>query len=236
MPLLDAHHFRAIFEPLRGTSCALVTAGGNAGDLMIHRATRQLCRSFNVPLVEWPGDPSRVDHLLLFGGGNMGSGYEEGRTIRNQALAFGLPATLLPQSWMAAEEIDCERIFVRERASQELAPQRSQLAPDLALGMKVPRFRQRARKGKEWFLRIDAESVFPLHPPHDPTRYATTINDYLRLAAEHREIQADRLHFAIASLMVGSKTTLLPNSYHKNRSMWETWLKDLGCGWSDHPS
>jgi hypothetical protein len=28
---------------------------------------------------------------------------------------------------------------------------------------------------------------------------------------------------------------LLPNSYHKNRSMYETWLRDLGCMFAPEP-
>jgi hypothetical protein len=44
-------------------------------------------------------------------------------------------------------------------------------------------------------------------------------------------IVTDRLHFAIAGLMTGRDVSLLPNGYHKNRSMYETWLEDLGCHW-----
>lgn len=39
----------------------------------------------------------------------------------------------------------------------------------------------------------------------------------------------DRLHFAIAGLHAGRDVTLLANDYHKNKSMHETWLADLGC-------
>lgn len=228
MRLLGPEHFAEIFEPLRGRSVGLVEAGGNAGDLMIHRATRQLCDHFGVRWTVWDG--AALDRLLIFGGGNMGSPYEEGRRIRRAAIESGIPCDQLPQSWMALEDSGCDRTFVREQESLELVSG-GILAPDLALGMEFERPQVATTHGTEWFLRIDGESVFSHYPPHDPTRYARTIADYLALAARFEHVVTDRLHFAIAALMAGRRVTLLPNSYHKNRSMWETWLERLGCEW-----
>jgi hypothetical protein len=59
--------------------------------------------------------------------------------------------------------------------------------------------------------------------------------DYVRAAACYANIYTDRLHFAISGLLAGRSVTLLGNSYHKNRSMWETWLRRAGCGWGDTP-
>ncbi len=36
-------------------------------------------------------------------------------------------------------------------------------------------------------------------------------------------------------MLLGRKVILLPNSYYKNEGMYKTWLKDLGCRWSDNP-
>ena len=57
--------------------------------------------------------------------------------------------------------------------------------------------------------------------------------EYILLAARYETIFTNRLHFAIAGLIAGRKVTLLPNSYFKNKSIWECWLKDLGCLWSE---
>ena len=53
------------------------------------------------------------------------------------------------------------------------------------------------------------------------------------LAADHRRIVTDRLHFAVAGLHAGRDVTLVANAYHKNRSMHETWLAGLGCRFAD---
>ena len=58
---------------------------------------------------------------------------------------------------------------------------------------------------------------------------ARTPAEYLALAARHRRIVTDRLHFAIAGLHAGRDVTLVANDYHKNQSMHETWLASLGC-------
>ncbi len=58
---------------------------------------------------------------------------------------------------------------------------------------------------------------------------ADTPAAYLALAARHRRIVTDRLHFAVAGLHAGRDVTLVANDYHKNRSMHETWLAAFGC-------
>jgi exopolysaccharide biosynthesis predicted pyruvyltransferase EpsI len=55
----------------------------------------------------------------------------------------------------------------------------------------------------------------------------------MALAARYRRIITDRLHCAIAGLHAGREVTLLPNNTHKNRSMHETWLADLGCRFAE---
>jgi exopolysaccharide biosynthesis predicted pyruvyltransferase EpsI len=53
------------------------------------------------------------------------------------------------------------------------------------------------------------------------------------MAAMHRRIHTDRLHFAVAGLMVGTEVVLYPNSYHKNREVYDLSLKRLGCKFSE---
>lgn len=239
--LLPPERFAEIFEPLRGRMVGIVDAGGNAGDRIIHSAARQLCDAFGVPWRTFdphrdrPGD---LEQLLLFGGGNMGTPYEDGRRARSAALATGLPCVLLPQSWMGPEPADrYYRVFARERDSQAFC-QRAVLAPDLALGWRFNRpAPSEPRAPAKLFLRHDAESLFPEQSSWqgDPVRKASTPRGYLALAAGHEHVITDRLHFAIVGLMAGCRVTLLPGSYHKNRAMWETWLADLGAEWADCP-
>ena len=63
--------------------------------------------------------------------------------------------------------------------------------------------------------------------------FCHTPEDYWNLTDEFKEIKTDRLHLAICSLAMKTKTTLLPINYHKNIAMFKEWLEPLGCLWED---
>ena len=122
---------------------------------------------------------------------------------------------------------------MRERASLRYC-EHGVLAPDLALGLDYENHVPPTR-GRGIFLRRDGESVVAKRWfSRDPVRICKTPTQYLGLAARYQQIVTDRLHFAICGLIVGRDTTLLPNSYHKNRGMYETWLKPLGCRFAEN--
>jgi exopolysaccharide biosynthesis predicted pyruvyltransferase EpsI len=227
--LLDADAFAHVFEPLVGHRVGYIRSVGNVGDDLIELATAQLLDTFGIRWrLQAPTEPADVDYLLFSGGGNMGSRYANNHAIRGQALALGPPLIILPQSFTDREDRPFAKVFVRERASLTLRPD-GILAPDLALGLAwtpPPRpdrdlgillRRDRERTGRRRLL------------VRDPVNICRTPAEYLRLAARYRRIVTDRLHFAIAGLHAGREVTLLANDYHKNKSMHETWLADLGC-------
>lgn len=91
-------------------------------------------------------------------------------------------------------------------------------------------------------LRDDAER--PLHDvpfSHlpglrlDPPRYAKSLEHWVRIHACSRSIITNRTHSAILSAILGIPATLLPGSYHKNRSIWEYSLRQRGVQWRDWP-
>ena len=235
MRLLDRSHFEPIFVPLQGKRVALVDGvGKNVGDRMIYAATRQLLDEFEI---EWTvlrrRPPPDAEIVLLFGGGNLGSRYRREVRIRRTAMDLGLPAIVLPQSCMGPERGPFLRVFVREHLSLRFFPD-AQLAPDLALGFEVPTLAKSPRQVSGLFLRDDSEAIFRNVPSDgNPTKLCRTPQEYVAFAATYERIRTDILHFAISGLMAGCQVTLLPNSYHKNRGMWECWLRDLGCKWSE---
>lgn len=236
-PLLPDSAFAHVFEPLRGFRCGIVDANGNAGDRIIHEAARQLCIRFGVDWVAFDprrDGPAGLDKLLLFGGGNMGTPYEEGRRIRHAALDTGLPCVLLPQSWWEAESIDrYERAFARDALSAAFSG--ATLAPDLALGWACPFTPDAATEDVGVYLRVDIEAAVEPGGRVDPIKLAKSTTEYIRLAAKYRHVITDRLHFAIAGLIARRRVTLLPNAYRKNRGMWASWLRGLGCEWAESP-
>lgn len=245
MQLLPFSAFGEIFEPFRGRRIGYVRLPGNVGDRLIEAAAFQMMRYFEINfVVTEPSSSAQVDEWLIAGGGNMGSFYAACQLERRRVLADGRPVSVLPQSFITPEHFRYKRVFVREKASLELRPD-ALLAPDLALGLMIPWHwksilaieRRRLPKPSEGlWLRQDSEALFSqLNSLGDPAISCRSPLHYLRLAARYTHVITDRLHFAVASLLCGRKTTLLPNSYHKNRSMYETWLRELGCGWRDAP-
>jgi len=233
--LLPKEAFAEIFEPLRNKRVALFDGIGNAGDDLIYGASRFLLSEFKI---EWtPNSMSDAETVLLFGGGNMGPLHpkvsQKRLEIAKKAKRLGKEVIVLPQSATGPERGPYDKVFIRERASLRFIPN-GILAPDMLLGLEIEAKSASTIWETGLFLRKDKEATFT-HPLSlgDPTSQTENWLEYLCLASGFKHVITNRLHFAIAAMMAGRKTTLLPNSYHKNRSIWETWLKDLGCLWAD---
>jgi len=173
-----------------------------------------------------------ADVLVFGGGGSMGTRSEPNYALRTQALASGLPVVILPQSFTDREDRRFARVFVRERASLDLRAD-GILAPDLMLGLEWPEARSPVQDLGILMRRDHERTGRRLQLSRDPATLCRTPAESLALAARYRRIITDRLHFAIAGLHAGREVTLLPNNYHKNRSMHETWLAELGCRFAE---
>jgi len=230
--LLSPASFAHVFEPLGGRRVGFIRPRGNVGDRLIVLAMTQLLAEYGIHWREVdPGGPppDDIDLLVFGGGGNMDTLYPACYSLRTQALALGLPVVVLPQSFTSPEDRGFHRVYVRERASLALHPT-GILAPDLALGLDWPA-PPRPTRDLGLFLRRDGERTSRRRPWvfQDPVKRCREPAEYLALAARYRRIITNRLHFAIAGLHAGRDVTLLANAYHKNASMHETWLADLGC-------
>lgn len=240
MPLLPRDRFAPVFAGLAGRRIGLVDGVGNPGDRLIDQATRQLLIHFGL---DWRtinplADPPELvrdtcDVLLLFGGGSMGADHVPSRAIRAAAAGLDLPCIVLPQSFHAPEPGPWQRVFVRERASLRHCPGGT-LAPELALGYDFPAAAAPSA-GRVVALRRFGRSCFPGYAKVDPVDWCYTAEDYLAWAGRYEHVVTDRLHLAIVALGLGRRATLLPLAWPKNRSLWETWLADLGCEWADQP-
>jgi hypothetical protein len=65
----------------------------------------------------------------------------------------------------------------------------------------------------------------------DPARYCKNFAHWVKVHARAEEIITTRTHSAVIGAVLGKKTILYPNSYHKNRSIWEYSLRELGVLW-----
>ena len=70
----------------------------------------------------------------------------------------------------------------------------------------------------------------------DPAYFAQSFEHWIRIHAFAKSIRSNRLHSAIVGALLGKPVTLMGGSYHKNRSIWEYSLKDLGVSWGEEPN
>lgn len=231
---LPDEHYADLLDRLRGESLGLApNRYGNVGDELIQRGTLELLRRHGVPCRilrdeeiaagAWPDDVSLVAEP---GGGNLGTRPGLSSPRRRVLLArLPGPKIILPQSASDPDEDlgAFDTVFAREettwRMLREVHPD-VRLAPDMALLLDLPSSEPIHEAGT--FLRDDIER----HGPggSDPVRLVATADEYLTLAGSYRRVVTNRLHFAIAALLQGQSAVLKANSYHKNRSMFETWL------------
>jgi len=67
----------------------------------------------------------------------------------------------------------------------------------------------------------------------DPAPYCRSFEEWFLLHARAKEIVTNRLHSSILGSILGKCTTLMPNSYHKNRSVWEFSLASRDVNWRE---
>lgn len=231
MKLLAADSFEPIFEPLLGRRVGYVPSTGGVGDLLVEMAALQLFAHFGVDYhVETLGGACEADVLVIAGGGPGPLG-PPAFAPQLAELAESIPVTLLPRSLTAPTGVRLRRCHVRDRASLAWEPD-GIVMPDLVLGLEVAAPREAAEDAGVW-LRCDEEGLFAGHGLGDPDLVCGTAIEYLALAARHRAIVTDRPEFAMAALVQGREATLLPSASPVNRSLFDTWLADLGCRWLD---
>jgi hypothetical protein len=231
--LLGPEAFDRVMQPLVGRRVGYVRPQGHVGDALIELSMTQLFSEYGIcwqPLSF--DDPGEVDVIVFGGGGSMGKRSIHNHALRTQALSLGPPVVVLPQSFTDREDRPFAEVFVRERASLGLRSD-GVLAPDLALGLSWP-VASRPVQDLGILMRCDHERTGRrLRLARDPAILCHAPAEAMGLAARYRRIITDRLHCAIAGLHAGREVTLLPNNYHKNRSMHETWLVGLGCRFAE---
>lgn len=241
-PLLPFSTFDPVFADLADRRVHFVEQVGSVGDDLINAATYQMFAHYGVRLTH---RPEEAETVVWAGGGNLGNLYAREFHRRHSALMkaqeIGLPFVVLPQSVTSSMECEMELlhysrviIWLRERNSLRLVAN-GRLGPDLALAYLVTRGFAAPAFSYGLFLRTDREgcSIDP-NSLGDPIRMVPrSVPAYLGLAARYAHIETDRLHFAIAGLLLGRQVTLRPNRTGKNRAMFETWLEALGCYWKE---
>jgi putative transposase len=244
--ILEPDAYRHVFERFRGKKVFHTYGLGNVGDDLIHAAERQLFRYYNITEVALDASP---DAIFYGGGGNMGKLYAAPVRTRHQLrenrsrLGLQVPIVILPQSWTTADDFQAEYLFCREIHSLRFCPQ-AVVAPDCGLAYTPPseliaEVSHVTTVGKRGvFFRVDAEkTIIPRDNICDPAervgREKNRLAKYFLLAASFEEVHTNRLHFAIAAMILGKRVYLYGNNYFKNKGVYDLWLRERGCSWRD---
>jgi exopolysaccharide biosynthesis predicted pyruvyltransferase EpsI len=67
----------------------------------------------------------------------------------------------------------------------------------------------------------------------DPIDVSSSFEEWLLFHRRAKTIITNRTHSTILGTVLGIPTVMLPNSYHKNRSVWEFSLRERGVEWRD---
>jgi len=143
-----------------------------------------------------------------------------------------------------AKHID---VFARDMVSFQLFSQISPAAislchdHDTALNLSISELLpslDNQCKGSLFAIRNDKEGI-PLLPGSsfcfwfDPIKICKSFEEWIGLHSRFSTIITNRLHSAVLGSILGKKVLLLPNSYHKNKAMWDYSLKDKNVEFID---
>ncbi|MFP6737908.1 MAG: polysaccharide pyruvyl transferase family protein [Planctomycetota bacterium] len=236
-----------LIEAYKGKTVHVLICPGNAGDGLIHAAGRQLFKSHDIKIREfvYPVEAGG-ETLFIYGNGNFGCAY--GVRVSHCLHYYDkykkviiLPSTFDPDFEaginLLANLPPHVIVFCREKTSYKTAlactnaTESIHLDHDLAFSFDFRPWRQRKGSGILSCFRTDSESALgkPTIPSIDVSRYGGRNDAWplLYTISHFREVHTDRTHVGIAAAMLGKKTFLYDNSYHKNRSIYEHSMQEL---------
>lgn len=133
------------------------------------------------------------------------------------------------KKWEIYPEVNEMLLLKREDKELNMTEKLKLLESDISISITDwPTFRERSWQ-KQWFRRIKKYTPF-LYDWYAKNIFRPyMINSGIKLISTHKKIYSTRLHAAILSIMLGKAEDLtwFDNSYDKNSSFYETWLKDV---------
>jgi exopolysaccharide biosynthesis predicted pyruvyltransferase EpsI len=234
--------FLPLLKFLNGKRVLVIIPYGNVGDEFLRRGMDHLFlshginyRTIHVSVLEKNRDQGDFDVLCWGGGGNVSGRYGTEKSIimaSEVAKAKGASFVCFPQS---IEEFKdhltvFNELFLRDLTSIKMCQKQDAhavLVPDFALALPQIQLRPVGRE-RGVFFRSDSESRGD-RDVNEPRRQDQTADEFMVAARAFDHVETDLLHFSIAALKQGRSVTLRAGNWHKNESMWKTWLHYLPC-------
>jgi exopolysaccharide biosynthesis predicted pyruvyltransferase EpsI len=214
---------------------------GNYGDSFIWHGTKKLLSSLNI--LEQSVDinsPKYNDVLFIDGGGNLVDYYSDVRDFLVKKPALYSEIVILPHTIFGEKQIEVLNnlsskltVFCREKVSAKLLEDKLTNAK-VYLWHDCAFYNEFARlpggSGILNVFRSDVESVLDKKPESNNdlsyNGYATKpLDELIGVLQECAQVNTDRLHIAIGATLLGKKVKLFPNSYFKNKAVFDYSLK-----------
>lgn len=214
---------------------------GNYGDSLIWHGTKKLLSALNIleRFVDI-NSPKYNDVLFIDGGGNLVDYYSDIRDFLVKKPALYSEIVILPHTIFGEKQIKVLNnlsskltVFCREKTSAKLLEDglthgKVYLWHDCAFYnefIKMPE-----GSGILNVFRSDTESILDKKPELNIdlsyNGYATKpLNELIKVLQKYEQVNTDRLHIAIGATLLGKKVKLFPNSYYKNKAVFEYSLK-----------
>ncbi|MCX6731780.1 MAG: polysaccharide pyruvyl transferase family protein [Candidatus Parcubacteria bacterium] len=214
---------------------------GNYGDSLIWHGTKILLSSLNI-LEQYVNisSPKYNNVLFIDGGGNLVDYYSDVKNFLIKKPSLYDEIIILPHTIFGKKQIEVLNnisskltFFCREKVSAEflgngLTRGKVYLWHDCAFYNKfslVP-----TGKGILNVFRSDKESILRILPESNNdlshNGYATKpLNELIDILQKYEQVNTDRLHIAIGATLLGKRVRLFPNSYYKNKAVFDYSLK-----------
>jgi len=214
---------------------------GNYGDSLIWHGTRILLSSLNISehCVNI-SSPKYNDVLFIDGGGNFIDYYSDVRDFLIKKPALYDEIIILPHTIFGEKQIKVLNnilsnltVFCREKISAKFLEDRLThgevyLWHDCAFYNKF--FPVSSGEGVLNVFRSDKESILCILSESNNdisyNGYATkSLSKLIDTLQKYDQINTDRLHIAIGATLLGKQVKLFPNSYYKNKAVFDYSLK-----------
>ena len=239
---MQEYDLKLFLEKFRNETVDFFRFNGNYGDSLIWHGTMNLFAELNIKTINVDLNTTpKSDIIIIDGGGNLIDYYDDVRNFIKQKHDQYREVVILPHTINGFTQIEVLRslssnttIFCREEESARFvcsyAPNcRVYLWHDCAFYNPLERYPAKGEKTLNAF-RSDKESILKKRPRRniDISRKGSAtkpLNQFINKIKKYDRVRTDRLHVAIAATMLGKEVMLYPNSYYKNKAVYEYTLK-----------
>jgi len=238
---MEEFDLKEYLDKYKNTSVDFFRFPGNYGDSLIWHGTKILLSSLNISehYVDI-SSPKNNDVLFIDGGGNFVDYYSDVKNFLIKKPALYREIVILPHTIFGEKQIEILNnisssltIFCREKVSAKFLKNRLThgeiyLWHDCAFYNKfslIP-----VGRGILNAFRSDVESILNKRSESNSdlsySGYATKpLNEFIEVLQKYAQVNTDRLHIAIGSVLLGKQVKLFPNSYYKNKAVFDYSLK-----------